>query len=510
MPSIKALMSVLILILTTVASTTGFHYIEEISWTDSLYLTIATITTVGYGDVAPETSTGRLFAIPVIIVGVSSALSTLTLLFGPILEEILRRAVMGFSRPVKHKNHVILCGRGALADIVVRELALNQIPVVQVLREADTGNPDENVVIGDPSEEPTLRLAGISDAMSLITLLDDADNAFVILEVKRLEPHMRLIAVVSDPANKSKLEEIGADLVIASDNLSARLLALSSESHFSLDFFDAELSARSIVLSEISISENSPVVGKTIADLSIPERFGVSVVAISQNGKLEANPDPSTTLMSGSQIIVFGERSKAQRLRGFASKGRGLGPAFVQPTAKRERPLAREVRIRGPRIATNIFLILVIMVLNQLISPVFSSAGLTIHLLKAFDIAITITVWASIGYLLWHVLSDFRVLADLGLLSATGLNSAYEAQGTKKIFRDVFFIALIIILGALVSPVLGSIGGIARWLGYTIPWICLGLLLIILYDLGSFFLAIITSVMKRTTDSFAKRLEEVE
>ncbi|MBU7004144.1 MAG: hypothetical protein HXS50_01160, partial [Theionarchaea archaeon] len=111
-------MSISILLSTVFASTAGCYYIEEISWIDSLYLTIATITTVGYGDVAPKTDVGRIFAIPVIIIGVSSALTTLTLLFGPILEESLRRAVMGLTRPVKHKDHVILCGRGALADIV--------------------------------------------------------------------------------------------------------------------------------------------------------------------------------------------------------------------------------------------------------------------------------------------------------------------------------------------------------------------------------------------------------
>jgi voltage-gated potassium channel len=501
-------MSITILVITIGVSTIGFHYIEEISWTDSLYLTIQTITTVGYGNVGPETDAGKLFSIPVIIVGVSSALTTLTLLFGPILEESLRRAVMGLARPVEYKNHVILCGRGALADIVDRELTLNQIPLVRVYRDPDTGDPKENVIIGDPSEEETLIRAGVHNAMSLITLLEDADNAFVVLEAKRLEPPMRLIAVVSDPANKAKLEEIGADLVIASDNLSARLLALSSESHFSLDFFDVELSARSIALFEISFSEKSPVIGKTIAELNIPERFGVSVVAISQDGKLEAHPDPSSTLRSSGQIIVFGERSKAQKLRRFASEGKGLSAKHVQPTAKREKPLAHEVRIRGPRMATNIFLILVIMVLNQLISPVFSAAGLTIHLHKAFDIAITMVVWASIGYLLWHVLSDFRVLVDLGFLSATGLSSVYETRGTKKIFRDVFFIAIIIILGALVSPVMGSIGGIAKWVGYAIPWICLGLLLVVLYDLGSIFHAIITTIMKRLTDNFASRLEE--
>jgi voltage-gated potassium channel len=503
-------MSILVLSSTVAVSTTGFHYIEEISWIDSLYLTIVTITTVGYGDVAPLTDIGRLFAIPVIIIGVSSALSTLTLLIGPILEEILRRAVMGLTRPVKHKNHVILCGRGALADIVSRELALNHIPLVRVFREPDSGDPKDSVVVGDPSEEATLQMAGIQDAMSLITLLDDADNAFVVLEAKRLERHMRVIAVVSDPANKSKLEEIGADLVIASDNLSARLMALSSESHFSLNFFDQELSARSIALSEISISEKSLVVGKPLSELNIPESFGVSVVAISKDGRLEANPDPSSTLRAGGQIVVFGERDKAQRLRKFASEGKGLALGLSPPKVKRQMPLAHEVRIRGPRMATNIFLIIIIMVLSQLISPVFSAAGLTIHLHQAFGIAIAMVVWASIGYLLWHTLSDLRVLVDLGFLGAAELSSIYETRGTKRIFRDVLFIAIIVILGALVSPVLGSIGGIARWVGYAIPWICLGLLLVVLYDLGSFFHAIITSVMKRLADGFASRLEEVD
>ncbi len=502
-------MSISILLSTVFASTAGFYYIEEISWIDSLYLTIATITTVGYGDVAPKTVDGRIFAIPVIIIGVSSALTTLTLLFGPILEESLRRAVMGLTRPVKHKDHVILCGRGALADIVYRELALNQIPIVRVFREQEAGDPKENVVIGDPSEEMTLKRAGIDDAVSLITLLDDADNAFVVLEAKRLLQHIRVIAVVSDPQNKSKLEEMGADMAIASDLLAARLLALSSENHFTLDFFDTELSSRSIALSEMSIPERSPVVGKSLAELDIPRRFGVSVVAISSFGQLSANPDPSAVLEGGGQILVFGERSKAVELRAHITGRRGAAPSRLEgPSSVPPKPLAHEFRIRAPKIMTNLFLVAIILVLNQLVSPIFSAAGLTIELQEPFSIGVSLVTLAAIGYLLIQVFGDLKVLVDLGVLRAMGLGGLDHGAAGRGIVRNVLFIALIVVLGIFVSPLLGSLGGLAGSIGALIPWVCLILLILVLYDVGSYLHGLLKKALKTLVDGFAKRLEE--
>ncbi len=507
MVSIRVIVSLLILVGTVGAGTAGFHYIEELSWSDAFYLTVVTVTTVGYGDIVPETRLGQMFAIPVIVVGVASALSSITLIFGALLEERVRRAVSGLARPREYRDHVIICGRGVLADVVAKELGLNGVPFVRIVRETEPVIRD--AVVGDPSEDEVLLEAGIDRAISLVSLLDeDADNAFVILEAKRLEPHLRVISVTKDPENKAKLEEMGADMAIASDLLAARLLALSSENHFTLDFFDTELSSRSIALSEISIPEGSPVVGKGLADLDIPRRFGVSVVATSRGGRLAANPDPSVALEAGGQILVFGERSKALELRSYITGRRGPMPSRVQaPSAVPPKPLAHEFRTRAPRIMTNLLLMAIALLLNQLAAPIFSAAGLTIDLPGPFGVGLSLATMAVIGYLLIQVFGDLKVLVDMGVLRALGLGGLQETAG-KGILRNVVLVAIIVILGIFVSPLLGYMGGLAGSIGAAIPWVSLVLLVLVLYDVGSYLHGLLKKALKTLVDGFAKRLEE--
>ncbi len=346
----------------------------------------------------------------------------------------------------------------------------------------------------------------IRKAASLLCLHGEPDNAFIILEAKHLNPAIRAITVLKDPENRPKLQDIGADVIIAPDDLSARIIALSSETHFSLGFFDQELKAKSLTLSEISVPRSGPIVGKPLSDLDIPRRFGVSVVAISRDNVLRPNPDPSERLEPGAQIVVFGERNRAQKFRNWVSGGRPVGE--IVPQVSGPSSLANEVRTRGPRLVTNAFLIGVAIVLKSLISPVFSAAGLTINLQNIFSLAIDLVVWATIGYLLLSILRDFKVLADAGALRASGLDALVETEGAKRILRNVIFIIVIVILGSVVSPYLGSLGGIARAVGTVMPWICLGLLLVVMYDVGSFIHDVMSGYVRRITNRFVRQLEE--
>lgn len=509
MASIKAIVSVMILATTIGVATVGFHHFEraqELTWTESLYFTVVTITTVGYGEIHPQTPAGQLFAIPVIIIGVSSGLSTLTFVFGPLLEERVRIAVTGLTRPRERKDHVILCGSGDLADIVAKELSLSNVPYVRANREQIPG--EEDMVIGDPSEESTLRAAGINRAISLVTVLDDREGFFVVLEAKRLRKDLRVIAAVRNPENQGRLEEVGADMVVACDTISSRLLTVASERHFSMGFFDTQLSTRPIALSEISIPESSPTVGKTLQELSIPQRFALSVVAITRGNKLHPNPDPSEKLEAGGQIVVFGERKNASKLRNHVSGGKEATTHLEVPKMPMRKHLPSELRSRGPRIVTNLFLIILIMVFYQLVSPIFSAAGLTLNLQEVFSLAIFFVVFAAIGYLLFSILSDFRVLVDAGFLRASELDALIDGKGPRRIVRNVAFIVVIVVLGLVVTPILGAMGGLASWIGKAIPWICLGLLVAVLYDIGSFLHGALTQFVRRIVDGFARTLEE--
>ncbi len=154
MASPRMPVSLLFFLAVVVCGTIGFHFIEDFSWATSTYFTIVTITTVGYGDIAPQTDAGRLFSIPVIILGVYSGISTLTYLFGSVLEYRVRRAISGIGKPREFKNHVIVAGTGSLADIVLRELDLNKIPYAWISREPIVGR--DEAIMGDPSDEATL------------------------------------------------------------------------------------------------------------------------------------------------------------------------------------------------------------------------------------------------------------------------------------------------------------------------------------------------------------------
>jgi len=507
--SIKAVTSLSVLFAVIIAGTVGFKYIEReqrLSWADSLYFTIVTITTVGYGDLHPQTEAGRLFAIPVIVMGVSSALSTLTFLFGSLVEERIRTAISGLGRVREMEDHVIICGAGPLADVVAEELQLNNMPHVRILSEAPS--EAKNVVVGDASEEEVLRRAGVEKAMSLVTLLDDADNAFVVLEAKRLNPSIRTIAVVKDPVNQERLDEIGTDLVVVPDLVSARLLALSSESHFSLGFFDRELSARALTLGEISVLSEGPLVGRSISDLDLPRRFGVSVVAVSQGRELNPSPDPERPLEPGAQIIVLGDRSNVHRLRQWAAGTHGEAPRMRRVEGHDRQSLAREVRLRMPRIAKNLFLVFMVIVVRFLISPVFSAAGLAIHMQSVFMLALDVATWAAAGYLVFIMIQDLRALAELGVINLHGLPWTGEGGRMKRFARNISYLIVILILGTIVAPMLGSMKGIPKLIGMAVPWVCLGLLLLVLYDAGSFAYSLLELTARRLAERFEKELRE--
>ncbi len=509
MVSAKAVASLLVLLAVIAAGTIGFKYIERdqgLTWTDSLYFTIVTITTVGYGDLHPTTEAGRLFAIPIIVVGVSSALSTLTFLFGSLVEERIRIAIQGLGRIKEMENHVIICGSGPLADVVAEELQLNNISYIRILGEASS--QAESTVIGDATEEAVLRKAGVERAMSLATLLGDADNAFVVLEAKRLNPSIRTIAVVRDPANQERLDEIGTDLVVVPDLVSARLLALSSESHFSLGFFDRELSARALTLGEISVLAEGPLAGRSLADLDLPRRFRVSVVAVSQGNQLNPRPDPERRLEPGSQIIVLGDRSDVQRLRKWAVGSHGEAPKMRRIESDDRRRLGAEVRVRLPRLIKNVVLILVVMSLRFLISPVFSSLGLAIHMQSVFALALDVATWAAAGYLAIMILQDVKALAESGIIGLSGLPWSGEKGKLRTFTRNISYLLIIIVLATVVSPLLASMRGPARVVAILIPWVCLGLLLFVLYDVGSFAYSILVASARRIAERFERDMRE--
>jgi voltage-gated potassium channel len=193
----------------------------------ALYFTVITLATVGYGDIIPVTPEARLFVISLILVGLSVFATVIAAAVGPAVSRELNRIFRPQRKKMKPKDHVILTGEGAIACNTARELLARGIPFVHIHTQAcDTPLPEENLIRGNPSEDPTLREAGIDAARLVIAALDDdSENAFISLIAKDLNPKVRVLAVASSAKSIRRLQLAGAEIVFAPAAVGSRLLA---------------------------------------------------------------------------------------------------------------------------------------------------------------------------------------------------------------------------------------------------------------------------------------------
>lgn len=191
------------------------------------YFTIITLSTVGYGDIIPVTVESRMFAVSLLVVGLSIFATAIATALGPVISGELARVFGAKERAVKPTNHVILVGDGAIARDTARELASRNIPFVQITTPGAEKPPGDHMVVsGDPSEEEVLEEASIDDATMLIAARDDdGENAFISLAAKERNPHIRVLAVANSTRSIRRLKLARADLVFAPVAVGSRLLA---------------------------------------------------------------------------------------------------------------------------------------------------------------------------------------------------------------------------------------------------------------------------------------------
>lgn len=207
------------------------------TWADAFYFTVVTCTTLGYGDILPMTFRAKWFAVSMVVMGVGSFITALTFILGPILEG-QAKALVDMIRNIKTsllRDHVIVCGRSAVADALVEELAHNGIVAVRVDQNLDRDVKDKDnsplLVAEDPSEEDALRKAGVAKARSLVACSDDdANNAFVILTAKGLRdsglnPDLRILALAKEEAEFGKFRLAGADYFFAPAAIGGKIMA---------------------------------------------------------------------------------------------------------------------------------------------------------------------------------------------------------------------------------------------------------------------------------------------
>lgn len=227
----------------------------------ALYYSMVTMSTVGYGDITPQTPEAKMFTVSVIILGVAVFATSLTAVIAPMVSRSLKRIVSRGGKRMKRENHYVVIGNGSLAINTARELSRRGLPVTRIVREALSDDPDGrggDLISGEPSNIEVLREAGADKAEAVLAMLvDDSENAFVVLAVKELGGSARTIAAVNDADHLSRIKLVQPDIVIAPQVLGGELLAmLLSGEEISADFVLKRVFQEKAVAGDASSNHN--------------------------------------------------------------------------------------------------------------------------------------------------------------------------------------------------------------------------------------------------------------
>ena len=314
------------------AGTIGYMVLEQLSLLDALYLTVTTVSTVGYGDVVAKTFSGRLFTIVLILFGVGSAFYVFTSIFQVVLEGKLRD-LLG-RRGMEHRieklsGHIIVCGAGRVGNAVMDRLQQEKAPFIVIDQDEALwqGLVDRGILAiqGDATLDSILLKAGVERARGIITTIaHDAENVYVTLTARNLNrnPAFSIVARANRPEAIDKLKRSGASNVISPEIMGGRQMVTAMTKPAIVDlmdnvFYNEELH---LDIAEIRIASTSRLVGTSLAVCGIKEQYDSLIVGIHRGGVLMTHVSASEMIQAGDILLVIGHR---ERLKELASLGGG-------------------------------------------------------------------------------------------------------------------------------------------------------------------------------------------
>lgn len=317
-------------ILVIAAGTFGYMLLEGWNLSDSFYMTMISITTVGYGEVRPLDLSGRILTALVIVGGISIFGYTVTTLASSLVEsEITGRARERRIRSAIESlsEHVIICGFGRVGVSVARELNAEGVPFVLIDSNLDRVGESAAlgylVINGDATDDFVLSSAGIDRATALISALDDdAQNVFITLSARVLNPDIIIASRSSSPETERKLQLAGAQHVVSPYNIAGHRLAGVVVRPRVIEFLDTVIYSAGLEfwLEEIPVSSHSRIVGQTINDSNIGRDTGTLLLAIVRADDARiANPTAATLINEGDTLLAIGTRQQLTRLSRIAS-----------------------------------------------------------------------------------------------------------------------------------------------------------------------------------------------
>ena len=305
--------------------TVMFRVLEGWSILDSLYVTAQTVTTVGFGDLTPRTPYGRAFAVVFMMVSVGIVLYALTSTVQTIVHSELF-ARYGHSRKMsKMRDHFIICGAGRVGSHLIRSLRATDKNFVVI--ENQSAKVEALVDLGitvlprDATLEESLREAGVEHASGLASCLpDDADNVYVVLTARDLNPSLHIVARAAEEQAESKLLRAGANRVVAPTIIGGHRMAMALTKPAVGDFLDS-MTANHLELGfeQLEVDAASTLVGRKLSESIIRSELNIVIVSIRRNdGEIIFNPSGSTQIEGGDMLIAIGNPESLARLNALA------------------------------------------------------------------------------------------------------------------------------------------------------------------------------------------------
>lgn len=304
----------------------GFKVMSNYSWVDSVYMTVITITTVGFGEVQPLDDNAKIFTIflilaSVIILGYAITVITEYILSKNDLEELKQKEMQ--KKIDNFKNHIIICGYGRNGKQAAKKLNTYNKPFVIIEKDKEViekhHEDDLPFVFGNANEDDTLIQAGVERASTLISALpNDADNLFVVLSARQINKQMNIISRASQETSYHKLKLAGANNVILPDRIGGDHMASLVVIPDLIEFIDnlGIVGQRNINIEEVLVDKLYDTNElKTIKDLDLRRKTGCTVIGFKDGkGEYIVNPEADTQLIEGSKIIVLGRPEQIQKL----------------------------------------------------------------------------------------------------------------------------------------------------------------------------------------------------
>ncbi len=311
------------LLLVVVLGTIGYMIVEGASLLDALYMTIITVTTVGYREVFPLGPAGKILTMLVVLVGLGAVLFGMGEYFATIRNTLDKRGLMHAIE--RMSAHYIVCGFGRVgqnAALALRDAGRSVLVVEKDPVRVELARRDQFLVVeGDPTHDEVMQRLGVERAAGFVACTgSDPDNLFIVLSARTLNQKMHIVARAADAGSVAKFKRAGADRVVSPYEAGGRYMANSLVRPNLTEFLDrVTFGGVELWLEEIVVPPGSPLNGRTLGEVDVGQRTGASVIALHRKpADFMPAPSPSTRLLEGDALIALGTKDQLARVEQVA------------------------------------------------------------------------------------------------------------------------------------------------------------------------------------------------